>query len=172
MMRRAFSSRYLSFALSFVIISILLLVFLPKLGREIERSEQSRFDFRIEELRAAIYFQQLTLHSRSELSKAHRLKGANPYQWLRGRVAEQPSFYVGETEDLSTVPVANWAYDPERKVLLYRIEDFVVLDEKQYAAPNWLVFAVTTQIAEEKVQALSLRFLGAFEPQITADEKK
>ena len=158
---RAFSGRVFTFAVSLAMVGLLILVFLPKIDREMESLEQKRFDYRLAEIKTAVQFRQLELQVKSSLSGSQELRGANPMRWLKGRVEESPPQYLGE------LPVGqvrdqpgNWVYDPELRVLVYLPRDPIVYEGRRVERDELLLFRVETIQENNRIQALLLEYVG------------
>ena len=161
---RAFGGRFFTLGVSLALVAILILVFLPKIDRELDNLEQSRFEFRLAELRTAVQFKQLELQARSELSFAEHLTGANPFSWLKGRLQDYPSHYLGEKsiEEIAATP-GNWVYDPSRKRVYYYSLAELDFAERKFAPNSCLSFQVETLKNQARVAALKLAYVNDLE---------
>jgi hypothetical protein len=158
---RAFSGRFLAFAVSLGMVGVLIMVFLPKIDREMDSLEQKRFDYRLAEIKTAVQFMQLELQVKSSLASAKELRGANPMRWLKGRVEETPPQYLGERPiDLLNDQPGNWIYDPKLRVLAYLPSSSIVYEGRLIERDELLFFRVETIEEGSKVQALSLEYIA------------
>ena len=158
---RAFSGRFFTLGISLAMIGVLIMVFLPKIDREMESLEQKRFDYRLAEIRTAVQFRQLELQVKSSLASAKELQGANPMRWMKGRVEESPPQYLGERsiDEVRDQP-GNWVYDPKLRVLAYLPRDPVMYEGRPFGRDEVLLFRVETIEEGSRIQALSLKYMG------------
>lgn len=184
---RAFGSRFLSFGVAMIIVAILIAVLLPKLSRDLDNLEQSRFDFRLEELETAVRFKLLEMQARGTLHEVKTLVGANPYRWLKGRLQDKPAHYLGEvklgevklgeprfedsksfdekTNELNPAPSAivpaNWFYDTRLGRVIYLTKAELAYQDKRYQQDTCLAFKVVGVGQGPSVESLRFEFQGA-----------
>lgn len=158
---RAFSGRFFTLGISLAMVGVLIMVFLPKIDQEMESLEQNRFDYRLAEIKTAVQFRQLELQVTSALSNSKELRGANPMRWLKGRVEENPPQYLGELplEEAKSQP-GNWVYDPNLRMLAYLPGAPIVHEGRSIGPDEFLLFRVETLKENNKIQALSLEYIG------------
>lgn len=119
---RAFKGRFLTVGISLLIVGVLILMLVTRVDREIGHLEQTRFEFRLAELRSALRVKQLEILAKGGRFKSKALFGANPMEWIEASPDGRPAQYLGVVE-LDSVDAeearGNWAYDPINKVIAY-----------------------------------------------------
>ena len=158
---RAFNGRLFTLGISLAMVGVLIVVFLPKIDRELDTLEQKRFDYRLTEIKTAVQFRQLELQVKSTLSSAKELRGSNPMRWLKGRVEERPPHYLGELSlDQARAQPGNWVYDPNLRLLAYLTKGPIAYEGLPVGPDEFLLFRVETLEENNRIQALSLEYVG------------
>lgn len=115
---RAFGNRYFIIALSAILVFIFMAMLLARINRDFDQAQQTQFDYRLAELKAAVRLMEADLISRGEMQNADKYEGANPMDWLEGdsshylgiilpqEALKDPGnwFYNGNTNEISYVP--------------------------------------------------------------------
>ncbi|TNC82392.1 MAG: hypothetical protein C9356_05090 [Oleiphilus sp.] len=176
---RAFKGRFFTVGISLAIVGILILMLVTRVDREIDNLEQTRFDFRLAELRSALRVKQLEIQAKGGRVSGKTLFGANPMDWIEASPEGRPSQYLGEVELASLDPEqarGNWAYDPVLRVIAYlpRTQSGVrmkahwrELESKEQASSGirtgartrWLKFRVRPLMQGSRLEALKLEYL-------------
>lgn len=178
------SPRFFSFALAMLLVAIFIAMLVSRIGRDFDQFEQSRFDYRLNELKAAVKLKQLSLYSDSRLAQAPDLDGANPFEWLqaaplskvvaqqRAKLDEQASDepilnYLGEQNLLAfNGPPGSWFYEPVQRRIYYYSQAELRFNERLFEPNSCLAFQVQVQLREAEVVQLALVYLSEIQNDI------
>ena len=82
-------------------------------------------------------------------------------RWLKGRVEDQPPQYLGELPlDEARGQPGNWIYDPNLRMLAYLPKAPIEFEGREIQPDDYLLFRVETVRENNKIQALSLDYIG------------
>lgn len=178
------SPRYFNFALAMLLIAVFIAVLVSRIGRDFGQFEQSRFDYRLNELKTAVKLKQLSLYSDASLVQARDLQGANPFDWLQaaplGKASEQgladldalesdePILnYLGEQHLLAfNGPPGSWFYEPVQGRIYYYSQAALQFNERLFEPNSCLAFQVQVQLRDAELVQLVLVYLSEIQNDI------
>ncbi len=148
----ALGGRGYLFAISSIIVFVLMSALLLRLDREIGKVEQAQFLLRLSELRSAVLLMEASLVAKDQMFRAEQYEGSNPFEWMRWE-ENASTAYLGE-QALSTAEdvAGQWIFDPDLGVVAYMPRSRDWLQGPLAESEDWLQFRVVALRSNDKGQ--------------------
>lgn len=151
-----FGNRYFVAAVSASLIFIFMGLLLDRVGREFDQVDQTHFEYRLTEIKAAIRIMEAELISQNALHAANKLDGANPMDWMKGDV----SHYLGAMSPYKAIESpGNWFYNPVAQEIGY-VPKGIYMDKSHINREQYIEKILRFQVRALRSREESQKYTG------------